>query len=532
MATAVPQLPTEVLAPLTGGPIAPVPAHLAARLEPAAWIVHEWRDYWYVDANAQEVQVGSKVFTQQPAGSGNYLIRFENQLGLATLRVFGSDGRLVERHHVEVIASKFATAEESLAFLGATLDDLFSRHSTIPFVISATTERVVRESSAPPNLLFAYHFLRHHHRAFIEAAQAILGRPHQRLSEIEEQVRPHEVRHLDREAMIRMLQGGRSSPAVAGGPTQTLTPLQRLRPERIWQRCPEETFDTPENRYVLHIGRRMLDTIRQIERTDWYRDHADPREKRHVDAVAEALTMLTIDRRFVALGPLAVIPAQSRVLQRRDGYRELGVLWQQLLRSRQPIFARMQGAIDLRNVAELYEFWALFELVDRIREITNVEPTVSNTHGPFGEPGQGQTFTFPGHGVLHYNQGRRGYSRIGLRPDYLWRPVAGEWVAFDAKFRMVKPAEELDEATGEVSYSGATRSKDDDWQKMHTYRDGLTQVRAAVVLYPGDERRFRDVSGLDREIDVADLLTGDINGIGAIPMRPMGVAVIEEDGGG
>ncbi len=206
MATAATQSFTEVLAPLAGGPIAPVPAHLAARLEPAAWIVHEWRDYLYRHDGATHLWVGSRLL--ESLVEGVFRVQFENQLGLTSLTPYRDGVALAAPVHLEVIAGKFATAEDSLAFLGATLDDLFSRHATIPFVTTATTERMVRESSAPPNLLFTYHYLRRHHRAFIEAAQAILGRPHQRLGEIEEQVRPHEVRRLDPEAMIRMLQLG------------------------------------------------------------------------------------------------------------------------------------------------------------------------------------------------------------------------------------------------------------------------------------------------------------------------------------
>lgn len=487
-------------------------------LAPAEWIVHEWTPYVYRRDGATHLRVGSAIL--EPLVDGVFSIQFENQLGLTAITPLRDNMPIAAPLHVEVIAAKFDSPNASVAFLRATLADLFGRHATLPFAIGAMTGRTVRESQAPPSLLFAYHFLRHHHQAVIQAVQAILGRPHQRLSEIEEQVRPHEVRHIDRESLIRIMHGGPLAPVPPSGNAQTLTPLQRLRPERIWQRRPEETFDTPENRYVLHICRRVLDTIRDIERTGWYRTSVPARDKTQIDDVAEALTMLSVDRRFAVLGPMLVIPAQSRVLQRRDGYRELGVLWQQILRSREPVFQRLEQAIDLRNVAELYEFWVLFELLDRIRAVTGVEPAVSNTYGQFGEPGRSQRFTFSSHGVLRYNHGLSGYSGIGLRPDYLWEPVDGDWVAFDAKFRMVRPAEETDEETGEVSATGTARSKDDDWHKMHTYRDGLAKVRAAVVLYPGTERRFRDTNGNHRDVDIGDLLTGDLSGIGAIPMSP------------
>lgn len=349
-----PKSPSCPLQPVRGSGtlVWAVPETQRPMLAPAEWLVYEWTPYLYRHDGATHLRIGSEEL--EPLVEGVFPVQFENQLGLTSITPLRNGVRLAPPMFFEVIARKFQTPGDSIAFLQATLADLFSRHSTIPFVTSALTERMVRESPAAPNLLFAFHFLRHHHRAFIEAVQAILGRPHQRLSDVEEQIRPHEVRHIDRESMIRMLHGGRSSPTTTTRNARTLTPLERLRPERIWQRRPEETYDTPENRYVLHICRRMLDTIRDIERTGWYRTNVPPRDKYHIDAVSEALTMLTVDRRFMALGPMTVISSQSRVLQRKDGYRELGVLWQQLLRSRQPVFERMQAAIDLRDVANLW----------------------------------------------------------------------------------------------------------------------------------------------------------------------------------
>lgn len=253
-------------------------------LAPADWIVSEWTPYLYRCEGATHLRVGSHVMDALVAGV--FQIQFENQLGLTSLTPYRDGVRLAPPIHIEVIAGKFTSADASVAFLQATLVDLFTRHATIPFVTSAMTERMVRESSAPPNPLFVYHFLRRHYREFIQALQAILGRPHQRLSDIEEQVRPHEVRHIDRESMIRMLQGGPLSPVPVTGNAQTLTPLQRLRPERIWPRRPEETFDTPENRYVLHICRRVLEMIRTIERTGWYRTNVPARDRHHIDTAS------------------------------------------------------------------------------------------------------------------------------------------------------------------------------------------------------------------------------------------------------
>jgi len=72
--------------PLSGGTITPVPHHLRTLLAPARWIVQEWREYWYIDHEADRVDVGSRTVFPSPPGSGNYRIQFENQLGLAPIR--------------------------------------------------------------------------------------------------------------------------------------------------------------------------------------------------------------------------------------------------------------------------------------------------------------------------------------------------------------------------------------------------------------------------------------------------------------
>ena len=522
----------EAVAPLTGGHIVPVPEHLAGRLVPARWIVHEWRDYWYINHHAHVVRVGSRVFVQQPANSGNYLIRFENQLGLASIRAFTIAGHLIEVHHVEVIASKFATPGHSVDFLRATLTALFAQVAAFPFVLGASTERLVREAQSPPNALFTYHFFRHNGPDLIRAVQGVLGRPHQRLTADPELVRPHEVRQIDRESLIRMLQAGRPAGPSPAGDGRRLTPLERLRPERVWQRIPAETFDTPENRFVLAICRRMLGALNELKRQAWYYgSDISAGTRARIDEAAGYLGMLTMDHRFAPLGPMVVTPTQSRVLQRKDGYRELALLWQVFQRSREPIFEHMQAAIDLRNVADLYELWVLFELINEIAEITGEGPVLVPVVDAFGIPGTGYRARFGHHGVLHYQANKRTYSGLTLIPDYLWMPDHGRWVVLDAKFRMRRPAMFLGEVTEDVEKAGTLDkawAKTDDLTKMHAYRDAIPGVRAAVVLYPGTESVFRDVERGKLKLSLAQLLDGAWEGVGAIPMVPQGVTISDK----
>ncbi len=520
MIDTVDETTTRVEFPLAHGPIEPVPPHLADALAPATWIVQEWRDYWLSHHPGHQVTVGNVPQAQSPTGSGYTLIRLENQLGLATIRVRDQAGIEIDHHHVEVIAGKFGSIEESVDFLKATVRDLFHHVASIPFDIAKPTERLVRESQVPPTLLFVYHFFRTEATHLVRAVQAILGRPHQRLDTEPVLVRPHEVRHVDHETIVQILRAGHPMGDAPAG--TTMSPLHRLRPERVWQRIPAETFDTPENRFVLHVCRSLSRSVKHLAAQGWYADvPAETRSRMH--AASAALAMLAQDDRFASLGPMVVTPAQSRVLQRRDGYRELNVLWQRFQRSREPLFERMQAAIDLRSIDQLYELWVLFELIAQISAITGETPVLTPNVDTFGIPTGGYTATYAGYGEVVYNQNRTAYSTIRLRPDYLWRPVAGEWVALDAKFRLNRPAMLLDEVLDDPENSPAKQvalAKDDDLTKMHAYRDAIPQVRAAVVLFPGSVTVFWDVSRGRRELSLQDVIEGDWHGVGAIALAP------------
>jgi len=59
---------------------------------------------------------------------------------------------------------------------------------------------------------------------------------------------------------------------------------------------------------------------------------------------------------------------------------------------------------------------------------------------------------------------------------------------------------------------------------MHTYRDAISGVTAAIVLYPGSEAGFWNVDGMKTGLTIDNVITGDLAGVGAIPMRPMTVS--------
>ena len=188
----------------------------------------------------------------------------------------------------------------------------------------------------------------------------------------------------------------------------------------------------------------------------------------------------------------------------------------------------MQHAIDLRNIAELYEFWVWFELIEQIQAITGAAPVHRPVADAFGAPGWRSRVEFDGHGTLHYNRTMRGYSGIALRPDYLWERADGSLIALDAKFRMQRPTELFDETSGAITIRDDRRATTEDLQKMHAYRDAIGGVRAAVVLFPGQVAAFRSPDRQRRAVGLAELLSGAIDGVGAIPMSPLALTHSEE----
>ena len=136
---------------------------------------------------------------------------------------------------------------------------------------------------------------------------------------------------------------------------------------------------------------------------------------------------------FDEMGSMAHFPSASQVLLRRVGYRDLLSLWQTFHHARRPLFEPLRQAMDVRDVATLYEMWAFFALTEEIAVLTDQSPVIDLrlsderglgglTEACFGEAGK-----------LVYNQYQPSYS-VSLRPDFTWVRDGCPDVVLDAKF--------------------------------------------------------------------------------------------------
>lgn len=485
-------------------------------LTPPAWFLYEWTEYTVLIPGATSLRVGSIVLPARVTGV--FILRFENQLGFTIIQPLNGNVPIGASVAVEVIARKFAHPTQSLRFMDALLYDLFAQDSPLPFLTAASTGRFVREARRPPNPLFFFHFFRQFGRELVRAVQTIAHRPMRQLADEIEYVRIDQVRDVDLDTMFSILQGATS----ASNDRSEHNIVRRLRPERIRQRLPIETIDTPENRFVLNVARRFLSALDALTRAAWYGDRISEQDRSLFEFVRGELTTFVQDWQFQDVGQLERIPAASRVLQRRDGYREVTHLWFSFQRARQPLFDQLQHAIDIRDIATLYEYWVFFELAAQIGAAVGSDgQLVAKPRSAFDSLQgitHGTCYRYDEFGELFYNRQERGYSGIALRPDYLWVPHEGRAVAFDAKFRMNYGVLETDDHDIAQTISTA---KEDDLVKMHAYRDALG-VRAAVILYPGSTSRFRRSDKTKIPITIADILNDEsLTGVGEIAMSPM-----------
>lgn len=498
-----------------GDAIVPVAPDQRATFAPATHLLYEWNDYWVDLPGVDELRVGDR--RERPLRGNLFRVRFENQLGLTPIQPYTNGYPLAPPLVVEVLSPKFRAPAAHLAFFRTLLDDLFVRAARLPFTFSAETSRSVTEAMQPPTPLFAFHFLCQEARTLRAALATIQAAPHRVLADHPMHVPLAEAAEVGADVLLGILHAPEDWAPARGLPLTRQ--LHNHAPTRVWQRRPEESFDTPENRFVLAFLRALLTAAESIPVQPWWRSVPDWRQ-RLIREVIVLLQQAITHPMFDGVGALQHVPSASQVLLRREGYRDLRELWQLFHRARRPLFAPLQQAIALRDVATMYEVWGFFALTEKIAGIVERAPLLELRLSDV--PGLGWTAQarFGDAGALRYNQtfraatpSYRSYS-VPLRPDYLWERAGKPDVALDAKFRLDRQDVETDGETPQATAKLA------DLYKMHTYRDALG-VRAAVIIYPGDVSRFYDRHPhTHRLFTLEDLLLEDRSGIGAVPLRP------------
>lgn len=401
--------------------------------------------------------------------------------------------------------------------------DVARRAAALPFAAGTPTRSgFSQHQETRPPVYHAFAFLRAamapdapDDQALLPALQHILARPHVRFVRSRREVGVGTASRVDVAAMLDVV-AGRWPLARARSQSPVARRLGGRLPQRVEETTAVRTIDTPENRFALHVLGLVIDLLGEV--AEAAEESRRPGVAAEARALRATLEPVRAHRMWSEVGDMVHVPAASTVLHGRAPYRTLFLIHSLLmLGARLPLDDdTIDGLLELKDVARLYELWCCFRVMDAVSEALGPPSHV-------GDVRQGSlsvevveddyAAVWPDGTTVVYNPrfkrsgkvGRRSYS-VPLRPDIgLWVPTGSGGLdlhLFDAKFK-VDWTHDLD--AEDVRKGTAKRA---DLYKMHTYRDALA-ARSVWALYPGTERRFYPAPAGR---------PGD--GVGALPISP------------
>lgn len=497
---------------------------LRLQFSQARYYLKERERYIFEFEHADRLLINGREKPPLVPGTHLFEVCIVDNLGLTSLQP-AYNGASGEKIWLEVYAAHKFTPAEHFDFYQGLVNDLFRQAANLPFCFKSDTQRGVAESTRPPTPLFTYYFLKANLDSFSAAIETVLAEPHRQLCDDPAMVPLAEVTEVDGDVILRILQSPETWVESSNFALSRALQVngRRYAPERVWQRLPDETFNTPENRFLLHFLRQVLAAAEMLSKESWWPTVEHPNHRAVADLTA-LLRQTVTHPMFDEVDEMVHMPFNSQVLMRREGYRDLFALWQQFHSARSALFDTWQQAIDMRKMHHLYEMWVFFELIDQAGECETLNIPISDSQGL----AYSAQAVFEDGAQLFYNQTFKpscrsfySYSMV-LRPDFTWIDAAGSRkVVLDAKFRMTVDERELEIEDDEVTTSRTATPLRDDLYKMHTYRDALVGVQAAVVLYPGTLPIFMPVNGIrTHDVTLRNVLFGSLEGIGALCFTP------------
>jgi predicted component of viral defense system (DUF524 family) len=319
-------------------------------------------------------------------------------------------------------------------------------------------------------------------------------------------------------------------------------------PSKIRLSNKTETVNTVENRFIKYalISFQSLCNDFAIKVKD------NSRVKNEAELLVDKLEQLLNHSVFKDISMPAVLPLNSPILQRKEGYREVFRVWLMFNLAAKMIW---HGGEDVysgnkRDVAVLYEYWLFFKLLEAIEEIFAIEPRnlgelIKETEDGLGlQLRQGKCLAIKGvfesevrklNIEFSYNKtftGENEYPKGGswtksMRPDYtlsIWPYVIESaeeaeeqelitHIHFDSKYKVEKLIEifgnDQEDLNDEKKEQRKGTYKRADLLKMHAYKDAIRRTSGSYILYPGEDLTYKP-KGFHEVIP----------GLGAFAIRP------------
>ena len=471
-----------------------------------------------------------------------------NYVGLLKLELCDTAGSKVAETYLDVQSTKLHYETEYRSMLEDIADRCadFLMQLESPVEQNFVPDHEADEATLAQRLYFLKSLLGG--EEFQRAIQRIVTMPNTQWREEFRSVDVRQSRRLGRYEVKQFASASRRMKVPDGHPLRS---VMETIPERIEVRDKRDTVDTPENRFVKHALNMFLQTLEglltyfPVSGRGGY-----PGLRSEIDGLIDELEETLSQDVFKQVSQPELLPLNSPVLQRKEGYRQVLRAWMLF-----ELAAKLSwtGGDDVysggkRDAAALYEYWVFFKLLDLVADLFDLKnPPVEELinakdlvlklkagkqlpiKGVYSGAGRRLCVEFSYNrtfGVAKEYPAQGSWSRQ-MRPDYtlsLWpdgfsQDEAEEQelithVHFDAKYKvdsLVKLFGKEDESLDDEKVAQrAGNYKRADLLKMHAYRDAIRRSAGAYVLYPGSEKEQSPFRGFH------ELLPG----LGAFPLRP------------
>ncbi len=494
--------------------------------EPAGEILYEGRKYFVLLPDLDKETI---AFEFRKANLTDF-VAWSRHNKVATLQIINRIGLIrIFGRIFDVRSEKFFEGQTGPRQFQLLLDDLVKLSRQIIFdYSSATSAYRSQRKDAGASVLERFHlyrqrFYRNETKNSIEQClEAVMNNPHSRLKREYEEDFIWNVRQPTSRTMRSLVSHKKQLVDLSNGHGHAADRSHRFFPLRAVTTHNVLDQNTPENRFVKYL----LTDIEQVCLALMADQAASARILSDCEALLQATRRKLRHPFFRCISALSYFPASSPTLVSRHGYRELYAIF---LRSRNGAlhlfedFANDSLFIDLKDVAQLYEYWVFYRIaisllgevavvheknvcVKNNRLVNAIEISASDIRIAFNK-----TYT---------RRVNASYS-LTLRPDICVTVGKGanqQLFVLDAKYKSVERTEkdEEDEPLPSIRVVKAA-----DLHKMHCYVDAIQGVKAAIAVYPGSKTVFYPK---DRHLPVLSQISNKstLEGVGAAPLVPSG----------
>jgi len=494
--------------------------------------IKEWETY-YVKFYGDEVPngFGSAPFYKKPFPGKLFEINFKNYVGLT---------------RIGDISLKIENKKIGDELYDSILDYVTGKYAGLIFSFDTSAGFGYRKDKPGQDIpylqyLFLKKYLLDQSPNLDEITGLILSRPNRKMLSETQKCSVGEIDYLDitfalnlfsRTDRLNTLRKGHPLLSSRLGQVIHVRTGKNLYPSETEKTRKYYTLDTNENRFIKFFLKELLKKLNSFEPaiSNTSGTYLNPGISENTKLIKKKIRYFLSNPMWHDVGQMIFLPIQSTVLQRREGYRHLFRLFSLLqLVTRYQFFAEdFRDLIEIKNVPALYEYWCFFIVKDILE--TRLQPVGHTVVVPPSDIEQkvreGIAIDYENDIKLLYNVSSSGSAGADINrpdmsgyqtsesyshtfiPDIVIVKDNKEKLILDAKY---KGKEEYGGFYGEEKEGTIDSYKEEDLNKMHTYRDAIQNAVGAFALYPGKKTVIFPSHDAGRICQ----------GIGALPLRPV-----------